>query len=100
MGIDHGSAKGLFTVLDEDKSGKLSVEEFVNGFLKLKGAATARDMAFLMHESRKIKKKLAKLSQETKLLSALRTPRRVQTAIHQRDLRDGQMGCQQQRPMR
>jgi len=68
LGIQHREAKCLFTLLDEDQSGKLTIDEFVNGFLKLKGGAKAFDTALLMAENLKIRKKLVKLSEETKLL--------------------------------
>lgn len=68
MGIDADEASGLFRYLDEDNSGTVSVDEFVTGFLRLKGGAKAVDMVTLLYESRKISRKLNKLFRETKFL--------------------------------
>merc|ERR1719362_2359584 len=38
IGIDSGEARGLFKLLDDDSSGMVSIDEFVTGFLKLKGS--------------------------------------------------------------
>merc|ERR1719230_1779891 len=38
-------ARDLFTILDEDESGYVSIEEFVRGSLRLKGTARAADMS-------------------------------------------------------
>jgi len=68
MGIDVDEASGLFRYLDEDNSGTVTVDEFVTGFLRLKGPAKAVDMVTLIYESRKISRKLNKLFRETKFL--------------------------------
>jgi hypothetical protein len=69
IGIDHSEAKGLFTLLDDDGSGSVSIEEFVTGFLRLKGGAKAVDMVTLMYENRKIFKKINKVVQEVQMVS-------------------------------
>jgi len=71
MGIDADEASGLFRYLDEDNSGTVSVDEFVTGFLRLKGTAKAVDMVTLLYESRKISRKLNKLFRETKFLNGV-----------------------------
>merc|ERR1711972_972244 len=53
LDIEHSEARGLFTLLDTDGSGDVTVEEFVAGCLRLKGAATAVDMVTLLYENKK-----------------------------------------------
>lgn len=68
IGIDSTEAKGFFQLLDDDASGTVSIDEFVTGFLRLKGGAKAVDMVSLMYENRKISKKLTKICEETRIL--------------------------------
>lgn len=46
---------GIFQLLD-DGSGIVSIDEFVMGFLRLKGNAKAVDLVTLMYENRKMSK--------------------------------------------
>jgi len=71
MGIDADEASGLFRYLDEDNSGTVTVDEFVTGFLRLKGNAKAVDVVSLLYESRKISRKMNKLFRETKFLNGV-----------------------------
>jgi len=66
MGIDSTEAQGLFRLLDDDGSGVVSIEEFITGFLRLKGSAKAVDMVMLLYENRKISKKLNKIFKEAR----------------------------------
>lgn len=50
--------KTLFFLLDEDKSNSVSVNEFVDGCLRLRGGARNVDMASLMQENKRILKTL------------------------------------------
>mmetsp|Transcript_43734 Transcript_43734/g.136105 ORF Transcript_43734/g.136105 Transcript_43734/m.136105 type:complete len:321 (-) Transcript_43734:27-989(-) len=50
--IDHSQAATLFSLLDSDSTFTLNIEEFVQGALRLKGAAKAFDLAALQHENR------------------------------------------------
>jgi len=69
IGIDSTEAKGLFVLLDDDASGTVCIDEFVTGFLRLKGGAKAVDMVTLMFENRKIFKKLNKVVQEVRMVN-------------------------------
>jgi len=82
IGIDSTEAQGLFRLLDDDSSGKVSIDEFVSGFLRLKGGAKAVDMVMLLFENRKINKKLNKILREARhahmdLNAAVRCPRQI-----------------------
>lgn len=61
LGLHTDEAHGLFELLDDDDSGFMEVDEFVNGILRLKGAAKAVDMVTLLYENKKIYRKLNKL---------------------------------------
>jgi len=65
IGIDSTEAQGLFQLLDDDASGTVSIDEFVTGFLRIKGGAKAVDMLSLMYENRKVSKKLNKIFKKT-----------------------------------
>eukprot|EP00419_Tripos_fusus_P000955 CAMPEP_0172676974 /NCGR_PEP_ID=MMETSP1074-20121228/14356_1 /TAXON_ID=2916 /ORGANISM="Ceratium fusus, Strain PA161109" /LENGTH=289 /DNA_ID=CAMNT_0013494739 /DNA_START=52 /DNA_END=921 /DNA_ORIENTATION=+ len=51
MDISVETALQLCTLLDTDHDRNISVDEFVEGCLKLKGTATSTDIHLLMHES-------------------------------------------------
>lgn len=48
--IDIGQVRTLFMLLDVDGTGDVSMEEFVNGILRLKGGASGIDLAFLTYQ--------------------------------------------------
>jgi len=56
--VDPSEAKGVFRLLDLDDSGAIDAEEFLNGCLRLRGPASALDLALLMHEVRRLEKQL------------------------------------------
>lgn len=58
MEIDPSSAKLLFGLLD-DGDGSVSVQEFVDGAVRLKGQARAADVVSIMHDTAKVLQKLA-----------------------------------------
>jgi len=64
IGIDISEARGLFQLLDDDASGTVSIDEFVTGFMHLRGCARAVDMVSLLYENRKTSKKLNKIFRE------------------------------------
>jgi len=49
-GIDIGQVRTLFTLLDVDQTGDVSMDEFVSGILRLKGGATSMDLAVLTYQ--------------------------------------------------
>jgi hypothetical protein len=77
IGLDSTEAKGLFVLLDDDESGAVSIDEFVTGFLRLKGSAKTVDLVTLMYENRKISKQLKQIVRES------RTLRKVVNALRQ-----------------
>jgi len=48
--LSREQGEGLFTLLDVDASGALSVEEFVRGCIRLRGPARAVDLAAMAHD--------------------------------------------------
>merc|ERR1712039_77747 len=65
LDIDAAEAQGLFDLLDADLSGDVSIEEFVNGCLRLKGEATAVDVVTLIHEQKKSAMRLNAIKEAT-----------------------------------
>merc|ERR1712050_333168 len=59
--VDISEAKGVFQLLDLDKSGSIDAEEFLSGCLRLRGPAKALDLALLMHEVQRVNKGLKKI---------------------------------------
>merc|ERR1719321_1264554 len=49
--IDPSEAKILFTLIDVDGSDEVSIEEFVNGTMKLKGHAKCIDVISMMYDN-------------------------------------------------
>ncbi|CAE7399939.1 CACNA1G, partial [Symbiodinium sp. CCMP2456] len=54
LGINASEARGLFGLLDADESGSVSLQEFMQGCLRLRGQAKAIDMATLMYQNKRI----------------------------------------------
>ena len=50
LGLDVSDAWSLFKLLDTDGGGAVEVEEFLMGCLRLRGQATAMDVAKLMND--------------------------------------------------
>jgi len=48
--VDMSEARGIFSLLDIDKSGQIESEEFLSGCMRLRGPAKALDLTVLMHE--------------------------------------------------
>lgn len=66
LGISRSDAKDLFMLLDLDKSGNISLKEFVNGCLQLRGAAKSLDLARMAYNAELQGKRLKSI--EKKLL--------------------------------
>jgi voltage-gated sodium channel len=54
LGIEAHDAERLFSLLDEDGSGDISVDEFLSGCLRLKGSARSIDVYALLHDQRRL----------------------------------------------
>jgi len=59
LGLDMQEAHGLFTLLDLSGSGEVSIDEFVNTLMRLKGSAKALDLATLIYENKRIMVKMS-----------------------------------------
>eukprot|EP00747_Dinoflagellata_sp_TGD_P195613 gnl/TRDRNA2_/TRDRNA2_64549_c0_seq1.p1 gnl/TRDRNA2_/TRDRNA2_64549_c0~~gnl/TRDRNA2_/TRDRNA2_64549_c0_seq1.p1 ORF type:complete len:680 (+),score=125.28 gnl/TRDRNA2_/TRDRNA2_64549_c0_seq1:68-2041(+) len=53
MDVEPNEAKELFKLIDIDDSGEIDYEEFISGFLRLRGPAKAIDLTMVMHEARR-----------------------------------------------
>eukprot|EP00930_Biecheleria_cincta_P039865 TRINITY_DN27363_c0_g1_i1.p1 TRINITY_DN27363_c0_g1~~TRINITY_DN27363_c0_g1_i1.p1 ORF type:complete len:630 (+),score=127.58 TRINITY_DN27363_c0_g1_i1:248-1891(+) len=51
LDIDPEEASVLFTILDSDRDKEIAIDEFVNGTMKMKGAASKLDLVALMYDS-------------------------------------------------
>lgn len=54
LGLQLDEARGLFRLLDLNKSGMLTIDEFIFGCMRLKGNARSIDLATLMYENKKM----------------------------------------------
>lgn len=50
--VDISEAESVFHLLDADESGTISLDEFMNGCLSLRGNAKALNLSILLHETR------------------------------------------------
>merc|ERR1711972_475313 len=63
--LETTDAWTLFKLLDDDESHAIDAEEFVMGFLRLKGSARAIDVARLSHENKFLMNHLTKFMRYT-----------------------------------
>jgi len=56
MDVDPSEARGLFVLMDTANAGEVSVEEFMQGCLRLRGPARAIDLATVMYYNRRMTK--------------------------------------------
>merc|ERR1712113_1264359 len=59
LNLDIGRAWDIFRLIDIDKSGAVSMEEFVEGCLKLRGDAKTLDVANIMYMLDRLQGKLS-----------------------------------------
>lgn len=59
LDLDVSEAQSLFRILDYSGSGEVNVDDFVWGFMRLKGNAKSADLCTLLYEHRQLKAKLA-----------------------------------------
>merc|ERR1712217_312916 len=63
--IDITQAREIFDLIDCDGKNEVGIDEFVLGFLEMKGAAKGADVAILRNNFHKLSVKLANFLQET-----------------------------------
>merc|ERR1712032_1133276 len=68
LGVHPTEAQGLFTLLDNDASGYIQMDEFIDGCVRVTGEAKAVDIVTLMYEN---KKTIMKLEQLRKMLEVI-----------------------------
>ena len=69
LGIDSVEAAGdIFTLIDDDESGYVGVEEFVTGCMRMKGGARGVDVVTMIYEMAKVK---ARMERSTKILAEI-----------------------------
>jgi len=59
--LDVSDAKSLFNLLDADRSGKVEIQEFIDGCHALKGEARTLDMHFLRFELAAVRKNIEQI---------------------------------------
>jgi len=77
--VDITEAETVFHLLDFNECGKLELDQFMGGVLRLRGPAKAVDLAMLMHETRRMARRQGKqmsclyrkLGDLTKLVSSI-----------------------------
>jgi Ca2+-binding EF-hand superfamily protein len=62
--VDVSEAKGVFVLLDNDETGEIDLDEFLNGCLGLHGPAKAVHLSTLMYETRGLSKVLEQHSMQ------------------------------------
>jgi hypothetical protein len=67
--LDTSDAFGLFKLLDEDGSGQIDAEEFVDGCLRLKGSARSIDLAKMGREIRSLANVIAMIHDEQRRMN-------------------------------
>jgi hypothetical protein len=90
LDLDLDKAWDIFRLLDDDESGTVSMDEFVEGCLKLRGQARSMDLAILGYDFQRVSAKLGEFMAhvETELI-AVKTMVRKQ--IGEEDSDDGNM---------
>jgi len=63
--VDPSDAKSIFSLIDADESGSISVDEFLNGCVRLHGPSKALETAVLSHEIRSLRRSLTRLEHAT-----------------------------------
>jgi len=63
LGLDPADTGRLFHLIDGDASGEISVDEFLDGCLRLKGGARSIDVHALMYECKRLEHKQTELLQ-------------------------------------
>merc|ERR1711920_690491 len=59
LNLEIEQAWDIFRIIDRDKSGTVSIDEFVDGCLRLRGNATTMDLAQVIYDTRSIQQKLS-----------------------------------------
>merc|ERR1712176_1173031 len=62
LGVDPNDTERLFKLIDDDDSGDVSVDEFLEGCLRLKGQARGIDVHHVIAELKKLESKTAEIS--------------------------------------
>merc|ERR1712083_670369 len=59
MGLDSSDVWDLFKLLDVDHSGEIDLDEFVGGFMRLRGPAKSIDIAKISYDNKQMRTRLA-----------------------------------------
>mmetsp|Transcript_102750 Transcript_102750/g.297040 ORF Transcript_102750/g.297040 Transcript_102750/m.297040 type:complete len:253 (+) Transcript_102750:3-761(+) len=79
LDISTSDTRALFRLLDKDKSGRIDIEEFCNGCMRLKGPAKSFDIHCVIYEIDRVASKWAEFMMftETRLLTMEATLQRM-----------------------
>merc|ERR1712157_30373 len=75
LGLETHDAERLFFLLDEEESGEISVESFLDGCLRLKGTARSIDVYSLMQDCRKLNQQFLTLQEMVSVSTQVAAPR-------------------------
>mmetsp|Transcript_7776 Transcript_7776/g.17388 ORF Transcript_7776/g.17388 Transcript_7776/m.17388 type:complete len:144 (-) Transcript_7776:391-822(-) len=64
LGLELDDTARLFSLIDDDGSGDVSIDEFLDGCLRLKGQAKSIDMHSMIHQMRKLEDRFTDFSME------------------------------------
>mmetsp|Transcript_26639 Transcript_26639/g.35900 ORF Transcript_26639/g.35900 Transcript_26639/m.35900 type:complete len:282 (+) Transcript_26639:1-846(+) len=76
LGLDSADTERLFRLLDCDDDGDVSVDEFLDGCLRLKGVARSIDVQYLLMEFKKFNKQLGAVQTKVAAMPSTSTARK------------------------
>lgn len=80
--VDLSEARGVFDLLDIDHTGVITIDEFLSGCLRLRGAAKALDVNVLMHEIHALSRVVQELGNQFYLHSLQQPNPQVGLQLH------------------
>merc|ERR1711934_989835 len=73
LGIDAADSENIATTIDSDRTGRITLEKFVHGCMRLRGSARKSDISVIMSEIRRLHKDVAELCMKSNSKAATMT---------------------------